>query len=142
MSAQTLGIHDDASIVDFDGHAEVVVPNIDVLKKLVQGNFLPSLRRPMRKLLGTWRVDNEGKQGGRENIDRSGLDELEDHDILKPQKLTPPLGGRAALSGNNGQLRHSPSVISEDGEYDGPERISDDRNSGDLSVSNEGSSHL
>ncbi|KAK9335928.1 hypothetical protein LIPSTDRAFT_61581 [Lipomyces starkeyi NRRL Y-11557] len=87
-------------------------------------------------------LQNEGKQGGRENIDRSGLDELEDHDILKPQKLTPPLGGRAALSGNNGQLRHSPSVISEDGEYDGPERISDDRNSGDLSVSNEGSSHL
>jgi hypothetical protein len=56
MSAQALGIHDDASILDFDGHAEVVVPNIDVLKKLVQDNFLPSSRRLMRKRLWTWRA--------------------------------------------------------------------------------------
>ena len=51
MSAQALGVHDDARILDFDGHAEVVVPNIDVLKKLVQDNFFAEFVRPDEEAL-------------------------------------------------------------------------------------------
>jgi hypothetical protein len=46
MSAQSLGIHDDAKILDFDGHAEVVVPSIEVLKKLVEDNFFADSATP------------------------------------------------------------------------------------------------
>ena len=46
MCTQALGIHDDASILDFDGHAEVVVPNIDVLRKLVEDNFFSEFAMP------------------------------------------------------------------------------------------------
>ena len=51
MSTQALGIHDDASILDFDGHAEVVVPNIDVLKKLVEDNFFSEFAKPDEEAL-------------------------------------------------------------------------------------------
>ena len=51
MSAQALGIHDNAGILDFDGHAEVVVPNIDVLKKLVEDNFFAEFATPDEEAL-------------------------------------------------------------------------------------------
>lgn len=46
ISAQSLGIHDDAKILDFDGHAEIVVPNIEVLRKLVEDNFFAESATP------------------------------------------------------------------------------------------------
>lgn len=46
ITTQSLGIHDDAKILDFDGHAEVLVSNIDVLKKLVQDNFFSGFAKP------------------------------------------------------------------------------------------------
>lgn len=46
MISQTLGIHDGARILDFDGHAEVTVPNLDVLKKLVEDNFFSEFAKP------------------------------------------------------------------------------------------------
>jgi hypothetical protein len=46
MSAQSLGIHDNAKILDFDGHAKVVVPSIEVLKKLVEDNFFADSATP------------------------------------------------------------------------------------------------
>ena len=51
MSTQALGIHDDAKILDFDGHAEIVVPNTDVLKKLVEDNFFAELAKPDEEAL-------------------------------------------------------------------------------------------
>ena len=51
MCTQALGIHDDASILDFDGHAEVVVPNIDVLRKLVEDNFFSEFAKPDEEAL-------------------------------------------------------------------------------------------
>ena len=51
MSKQALGIHDNASTLDFDGHAEVVVPNIDVLKKLVEDNFFAEFAQPDEEAL-------------------------------------------------------------------------------------------
>ncbi|KAI9707981.1 MAG: hypothetical protein M1820_004400 [Bogoriella megaspora] len=51
MCAQALGIHDDAKILDFDGHAEVVVPNIDVLKALVEDNFFAAFAKPDEEAL-------------------------------------------------------------------------------------------
>ena len=51
MSAQALGIHDDAKILDFDGHAEVVVSNIDVLKQLVKDNFFSEFAKPDEEAL-------------------------------------------------------------------------------------------
>ncbi|MCJ1237159.1 hypothetical protein MMC14_005144 [Varicellaria rhodocarpa] len=51
MSAQALGIHGDASILDFDGHAEVVVPSIEVLKKLVEDNFFTDFTTPDEEAL-------------------------------------------------------------------------------------------
>ena len=51
MCTQALGIHDDANILDFDGHAEVVVPNIDVLKKLVEDNFFAEFATPDEEAL-------------------------------------------------------------------------------------------
>ena len=51
MSSQALGIHDDAKILDFDGHAEVVVPNVDVLKKLVEDNFFSEFAKPDEEAL-------------------------------------------------------------------------------------------
>lgn len=51
MSTQALGIYDDAKILDFDGHAEVVVPNIDVLKKLVEDNFFSAFAKPDEEAL-------------------------------------------------------------------------------------------
>jgi prephenate dehydrogenase len=46
MSAQSLGIHDDAKILDSDGHAEVVVLSIEVLKKLVEDKFFADSATP------------------------------------------------------------------------------------------------
>jgi len=46
MSAQSLGIHDNAKILDFDGHAEIVFLNIEVLKKLVKDNFFAEAATP------------------------------------------------------------------------------------------------
>ena len=46
MTSQTLGIHDGAGILDFDGHAEVTVPTIEVLKKLVEDNFFSEFAKP------------------------------------------------------------------------------------------------
>ena len=51
MCTQALGIHDDAHILDFDGHAEVVVPNIDVLKKLVEDDFFAGFAKPDEEAL-------------------------------------------------------------------------------------------
>ena len=51
MCTQALGIHDDANILDFDGHAEVVVPNIDVLRKLVEDNFFSEFAKPDEEAL-------------------------------------------------------------------------------------------
>lgn len=51
MGTQALGIHDDAKTLDFDGHAEVVVPNIDVLKKLVEDNFFTEFAKPDEEAL-------------------------------------------------------------------------------------------
>lgn len=51
MCEQALGIHDDARILDFDGHAEVVVPNIDVLKKLVESDFFSEFAKPDEEAL-------------------------------------------------------------------------------------------
>ena len=51
MCTQALGIHDDANVLDFDGHAEVVVPNIDVLKKLVEDNFFGEFATPDEEAL-------------------------------------------------------------------------------------------
>ena len=39
LYTQALGTHANANILDFDGHAELVFPNIDLLKKLVGDNF-------------------------------------------------------------------------------------------------------
>ncbi|CAG8955829.1 hypothetical protein HYFRA_00011698 [Hymenoscyphus fraxineus] len=46
LTSASLGIHDDAKILDFDGHAEVVVPNIDVLRQLVKDNFFADHATP------------------------------------------------------------------------------------------------
>jgi prepilin-type processing-associated H-X9-DG protein len=46
MTSQILGIHDGAGILYFDGHAEVTVPNLDVLKKLVEDNFFSEFAKP------------------------------------------------------------------------------------------------
>ena len=51
MSTQALGIHDDAKTLDFDGHAEVVVPSIDVLKKLVEDDFFSAFAKPDEEAL-------------------------------------------------------------------------------------------
>jgi hypothetical protein len=51
MTGQALGIHDDAGILDFDGHAEVVVPNIGVLKKLVDDDFFAEFATPDEEAL-------------------------------------------------------------------------------------------
>ena len=51
MCTQALGIHDDARILDFDGHAEVVVLNIDVLKKLVEDDFFSEFAKPDEEAL-------------------------------------------------------------------------------------------
>ena len=51
MCSQALGIHDDAGILDFDGHAEVVVPNVDVLKRLVEDDFFSAFARPDEEAL-------------------------------------------------------------------------------------------
>ena len=51
MCTQALGIHDDAHILDFDGHAEVVVPNIDVLKTLVEDGFFAEFAKPDEEAL-------------------------------------------------------------------------------------------
>ena len=51
LCAQALGVHDDASILDFDGHAEVVVPDIGVLKKLVEDSFFEEFARPDQERL-------------------------------------------------------------------------------------------
>ena len=51
MCTQALGIHDDASILDFDGHAEVVVPDIDVLKRLVEDDFFSAFATPDEEAL-------------------------------------------------------------------------------------------
>ena len=39
LYTQALGIHGDPHTLNFDGHAELIFPNIDVLKKLVEGSF-------------------------------------------------------------------------------------------------------
>lgn len=46
LCTQALGVHDDAKVLEFDGHAEVVVPDIGVLKKLVDENFFAEFARP------------------------------------------------------------------------------------------------
>ena len=46
MSTETLGIHDGAGTLEFNGHAEIVVPSLDVLKKLVQDNFFSEFAKP------------------------------------------------------------------------------------------------
>ncbi|KAF2867148.1 hypothetical protein BDV95DRAFT_611020 [Massariosphaeria phaeospora] len=46
LTPQGLGIHDDAGILDFDGHAEVVVRSLDVLRKLVEDNFFSEFAKP------------------------------------------------------------------------------------------------
>lgn len=51
MCAQAVGIHDDAKTVEFDGHAEIVVPNIDVLKKLVEDSFFSEFAAPDEEAL-------------------------------------------------------------------------------------------
>lgn len=51
MTSQALGIHDNSGILDFDGHAEVVVPNIDVLKKLVEDDFFAEFATPDEEAL-------------------------------------------------------------------------------------------
>ena len=51
MSRQALGIHDNAGMLDFDGHAEVVVPNIDVLKNLVEDDFFAQFATPDEEAL-------------------------------------------------------------------------------------------
>ena len=51
MCAQALGIHDDAKILDFDGHAEVVIPSIEVVKKLVEDNFFSEFATPDEEAL-------------------------------------------------------------------------------------------
>ena len=51
MCTQALGIHDEANFLDFDGHAEVVVPNTDVLKKLVEDSFYAELAKPDEEAL-------------------------------------------------------------------------------------------
>ena len=39
MREQVLGVRDDVNILDFDGHAEIVVPNEDCLKALVDDPY-------------------------------------------------------------------------------------------------------
>ena len=39
MREQILGVRDDVDILDFDGHAEIVVPNEDCLKALVEDPY-------------------------------------------------------------------------------------------------------
>lgn len=39
MREQVLGVGDDVNILDFDGHAEIVVPNEDCLKALVDDPY-------------------------------------------------------------------------------------------------------
>lgn len=51
MGTQAVGIHDDAKTLDFDGHAEVVVPNIDVLKKMVEDDFFSQFAQPDEEAL-------------------------------------------------------------------------------------------
>lgn len=51
MNAQALGVHDDAKILGFDGHVEVVVPNIDILKKLVEDSFFAEFAKPDEEAL-------------------------------------------------------------------------------------------
>jgi len=51
IASQALGIHDDSGNLDFDGHAEVVVPNIDVLRKLVEDNFFAKFATPDEEAL-------------------------------------------------------------------------------------------
>ena len=51
MSLTDLGIHDDTTTLDFDGHAEIVVPILDVLKKLVEDNFFSESARPDEEAL-------------------------------------------------------------------------------------------
>ncbi|PVH92520.1 hypothetical protein DM02DRAFT_605204 [Periconia macrospinosa] len=46
LKTQALGIHDDADILDFDGHAEVVVPDLDTLRRLVEDDFFEAFAKP------------------------------------------------------------------------------------------------
>lgn len=39
MREQVLGVRDDVNVLDFDGHAEIVVPNKDCLKALVDDPY-------------------------------------------------------------------------------------------------------
>lgn len=45
LAGLKLGIHDDQTL-DFDGHAEVVVPDIETLRKLVDDNFFAESADP------------------------------------------------------------------------------------------------
>lgn len=46
LTTQGLGIHDDSGNLDFDGHAEVVVPDLETLKKLVEDDFFAEFAKP------------------------------------------------------------------------------------------------
>lgn len=51
MSSQALGIHDNSGMLDFDGHAEVVVPDIEVFKQLVKDKFFEQFATPDEEAL-------------------------------------------------------------------------------------------
>lgn len=51
MGTQGIGIHDDSGNLDFDGHAEVVVPNLDTLRKLVEDDFFSEFVKPDEEAL-------------------------------------------------------------------------------------------
>jgi hypothetical protein len=64
------------------------------------------------------------------------LNKLDEDDIsLKREKFFTPLSGEADLNGRNGQLMRSPLVISDNGEYDSPNCISNDNYLASISVS-------
>ena len=44
LGASGLGIHEEAKILDYDGHAEVVVPDLAVPRKSVEDGFLRRIR--------------------------------------------------------------------------------------------------
>lgn len=54
MSSQALGVDDKnlgGQVLDFDGHAEVVMPNIGILKKLLDDNFFSAFAAPDQEAL-------------------------------------------------------------------------------------------
>ncbi|TVY55834.1 Dehydratase aurZ, partial [Lachnellula suecica] len=51
MATQALGIHDEAGILEFDGHAEIVVSGIEVLRGLVEDDFFREFAVPDEEAL-------------------------------------------------------------------------------------------